>query len=483
MRINGALDQARQHRVLSTLIVLALVVGIGVVGGVTTHVFDKDKGPAYPKTWDPRIAPLAAIASKERGLNFKHPVYVDFLADKEFEKEVSADESDLSEEQKQSADDAAGNYRALGYLSGNVDAFKQANDLTGGGIVGLYSHSDKRIRVRGTALTPEVKLTLVHELTHVLQDQTFDIGTTQKNLDTSETKDSWAYQALVEGDASRIEDDYRESLSKADQKALADQEAASSQKIGSRLANIPMMMKVDLSAPYVLGEVVVAAAALGGNSAVDQLFRTPPIHEIQLMQPWLIGKSWKERTFTKPVVPQGAKALGKPHEFGEFYLLLMLIQQQSVPDALAAADGWGGDQAVEYKQNGKSCAAMSFTGQTFPDTQLIFQGLQKWASGIGTAASVRLSDNTVLVKTCDPGTGFRAAPDKSSPALSSLRIRTEVYKYLTEKHASYDLISCYLLAVSHQVDLVQADAAGAGSALVQQMSNIAEGCRSQGQAV
>ena len=45
---------------------------------VVTDQFTDD-GPGHPDEWDPRVADLAAFVEDERGLDFDHPVYVDFL--------------------------------------------------------------------------------------------------------------------------------------------------------------------------------------------------------------------------------------------------------------------------------------------------------------------------------------------------------------------------------------------------------------------
>ena len=33
----------------------------------------------YPAAWDPRVVDLVSFVEKQRGLNFEHPVFVDFL--------------------------------------------------------------------------------------------------------------------------------------------------------------------------------------------------------------------------------------------------------------------------------------------------------------------------------------------------------------------------------------------------------------------
>ena len=93
----------------------------------------------------------------------------------------------------------------LGLLEGDVDLFAESNELNAKGIIGFYSYDDERLRVRGTELTPAVESVLVHELTHALQDQNFDLGDRLEELDKADDTNSSAtaegFEALVEGDA------------------------------------------------------------------------------------------------------------------------------------------------------------------------------------------------------------------------------------------------------------------------------------------
>src|SRR3546814_375683 len=155
-----------------------LIAGVALlllgVAAVVVVLLDRDSD--HPDEWDSRVADLIPIVEKERGLEFKHPVHVDFRSEKDFRKDMTADEGDLTQEDKDELEQTSGLLRALGLLKSDVDLFKQMNALTGEGTLGFYSFEDKRIRVRGDKMTPAVTKTLVHELTHALQDQHFDLG-------------------------------------------------------------------------------------------------------------------------------------------------------------------------------------------------------------------------------------------------------------------------------------------------------------------
>ena len=50
--------------------------------------------------WDPRIEPIAKEVAKLRKLGFEHPVPVEFLPSKEFDKKVTVDTKKLSKAAK-----------------------------------------------------------------------------------------------------------------------------------------------------------------------------------------------------------------------------------------------------------------------------------------------------------------------------------------------------------------------------------------------
>jgi hypothetical protein len=176
-------------------VVAAAVVGFVAIGG--------DDG-AVRSTWDPRVADLARYVEKERELDFDHPVPVDFLSDEQFRDQVLADVKPTDEE-KADIEQSEAVLRALGLIGPDVDLLEQTEQVTGEGIIGLYIPEEKRVKVRGTDMTPAVRVTLVHELTHVLQDQNFDIDLEVLESDSGESS---GLRAALEGDADQVSREY-----------------------------------------------------------------------------------------------------------------------------------------------------------------------------------------------------------------------------------------------------------------------------------
>src|SRR5262245_56655055 len=55
-------------------------------------------------------------------------------------------------------------------MSGDFDLLKANEDLVDAGTAAFYGPDTQRVAVRGTDMTVEVRVTLAHELTHVLQE-------------------------------------------------------------------------------------------------------------------------------------------------------------------------------------------------------------------------------------------------------------------------------------------------------------------------
>ena len=111
-------------------------------------------------------------------------------------------------------------FRALGFIDGKVDLLRAFDTSQSSGTLAYYDENERDIVVRGTTLDVAHRVTLAHELTHVLQDQHFNLTKLHLQASRSDTGDPSAFKALVEGDAVRIQQAYLKQLPKADQKAV-----------------------------------------------------------------------------------------------------------------------------------------------------------------------------------------------------------------------------------------------------------------------
>jgi len=422
---------------VATLVALAMVGALfyalvgGSPGGTEAPPAAHAPQRHFPRHWDPRIAPYARIAAKERGLPFTHPVPVRFLSPAAFAKTLRTDDQDLSKADRREMEQTTGLLRAFGLLSGDVDLVHEVNDFSGSAVLAYYSFEDKRITVRGHRITPSVRSTLVHELTHVLQDQHFHISAREKALEKQGTKgpstsEGTVLQALVEGDARRVESLYRASLKPAQVRALDAAQQAESTQAQPALDRIPTIVVTLLSSPYTLGEGLAQTAATeGGDEAVDRLFRHTPTHDIALLAPLdtVTGHHRAVRVALPSLQPGDEKF--DSGELGALTWYLMLAARMSPQAALTAADGWGGDAYVGYHDAGRTCARMTFAGRTPADTDRMSGALQQWvAAGSPATAEVTTAGGRVSLESCDPGTEVQAGSDDSDEAVELVALRT-----------------------------------------------------------
>jgi len=386
-----------------------------------------DDGPDYPKAWDKRVLPYVKIVEKQRGLKFFHPIEVEFLSDADFKKQVTSDEEDLTKEDREEIEQFTGMLRAIGLIEGDVDLFDEVNRLRGGSVIGLYSFDDERIRIRGTKLDPAVRSTLVHELTHALQDQHFDVGRHKEELDDDEsTSSESAYDAVVEGDAERIETAYRDSLSAKQRDALDKATAKAASGAGKQTADVPEILKTLLGAPYALGEAMLGLAVkLDGNDAVDRLFRNPPTTEEHLIDPWTLIEDHQDAAkVSEPKLGKGDDEFDSG-DFGALGWYIVLAERLPLVTAFDAVDGWGGDSYVAFERDDLSCVQVNYRADTKRDLSEMRAAVRAWVNaGPDGFASAGLDGNQLEFLSCDPGKATGVGQDASSDALELALTRT-----------------------------------------------------------
>ncbi len=304
------MPKKRSRKVLVAIGVLVVV----LIGGTVAAFTLRHQGPSYPSEWDSRILPIVHFDEQERGMVFKHPVQVLFMTPKAFNKMVGSDPSQLSTKDKQDIENQTGLMRALGLIDGKVDLFKEENGLNENGILAYYDFHDKKVRVKGTALTPDVRVTLAHELTHALQDQYFDLG----RQDTLPDDSAQAYRSVIEGDAVVVQNAYADTMSQSDQDQY---NKAESQGSDQAYSNVPDILVAQDSEPYIIGPAFVdALKARGGNTAINDALRHPPAstaaadEHLQLPDPDVEHRARPWRRCRCPPGPSGPTTGTTPSE-------------------------------------------------------------------------------------------------------------------------------------------------------------------------
>lgn len=423
-------------------LVLVMVAGAGLVTFVLLHGQQaKATGPTYPSAWDPRIVPYVKVVEKQRGLTFLHPVAVQFVSDKDFEKKVTTDESTLDAKDRREIEQFTGLMRAIGLLSGKVDLLAAFNQAHGSATLAFYSFHDQRITVRGTTLVPGARATLVHELTHALEDQRFGIGKRFDELRASKADSASTELSILngisEGDAQRVADQYKASLPARQRQAVEQGEKSDAARADAGVKGVPKVVLAIISSPYALGEALVATvAADGGNSAVDGLLRDAPTHESVLLDPTRqLLRDTGAKSIAKPALAPGEKKFDAG-EFGAPQWYFMLAERMPLRDALAAADGWGADSYVAFDRSGTTCLRANYAGVTPAATATMYGALQQWArQSPASAAKVSTDGGVLRFESCDPGTSAAGGRDASIDALTLAATRNFVGAALIKQGA------------------------------------------------
>ena len=396
------------------------------IGAAVAAFTLRHQGPSYPGEWDSRILPIVHFDEQQRGMVFKHPVQVLFLSPKTFDKLVTTSSGSLSKKDKQDLQDQQAVMRAMGLIDGKVDLFKEENGLSSNGILAYYDFHDKKVRVKGTVLTPDVRVTLAHELTHALQDQYFDLH----RQDTLPDDSAQAYRSVIEGDAVVVQQAYADTMSKADQDQY---NKAESQGSDQAYSDVPDILVAQDTEPYIVGPAFVQALKdKGGNTAINEALRNPPASTAALMNIFTYLSQPSTTAPTMPVlkVPAGATKVnnGDP-TFGALQWYLMLARRLNVHDAIKAVDGWHSDTTVTYRQaSGTVCIDIAYQGTDAAANAAMTGLLEHWkAVGPSTAATVTHPAGAVELHTCDPGTAVKlTGTDRSSDALAAIAARIEL---------------------------------------------------------
>lgn len=427
----------RGARLGAALVAPLLVVStVGVAGGVmarTTAV-----------RWDSRVASIAKKVESLRELRFEHSVPVRFLATAAFKRRVTHDRDKLTKRDRRELQRAEATLRSLGLLEGSVNLLDALNAQQQSDVLAFYDPKKEEVVVRGTGpLDVEHRVTLAHELTHVLQDQHFDLEALQRTADKRNA--SGPLSALVEGDASRVEQDYVASLSRSERAAYEQSHAAFGDEVKAATKDVPAVVQVLIEAPYALGpEMVNVIRSTGGTRSIDAAFRRPPTTDQQFLDPLTAIHRQASPRVPVPSLAKTERRLGDPDSIGAFGLYLVLASRLDPGAALDTAGRWGADQSVQYRAGARSCLRAAFVGRRPGDTDRIRAGLEQWVAGAPAGVAKVMNDHgRVRLDSCDPGAAAPApADEKVKAALILVAVRNGLLSEALTARAPESVARC-----------------------------------------
>ena len=322
------------------------------------------------------VLDIEQFVERERGLQFKDHVPVRLASESEFQQllrtQLEGGRAALLEEQDV--------LRAIGLVPRDFDFLKEQQSLLSISAVGFYNPATKALAVRAADVTPFVREVIAHELTHALDDQWFDLN--RPVLDSSDDESGFAFAALVEGNARRVENAYVASMSLTEQvQATTEQRSLLAQH--PELLDLPPVLLTLIDSRYSDGSLFVQDLLdTGGQSRLDAAFALPPTTSEHILDP------------TRYVEGEGPVAVPPPRPevassnsgvLGALLLREMLFDSiPSVAQVQRAITGWGGDAYTTWVDaSGKTCLRDTFVGDTQGDTNELVGAITEWGADHG----------------------------------------------------------------------------------------------------
>ena len=385
---------------------------VGAVGAAATfgavRLADaRDRGA--PDEWDPAVLDLVTFVEARRGLTFDHPVAVDYVDASVIGDEMAA-AAGTSFLVPKWADLEAGRYRADGLADGEIDVLAATQVRAQGVVEAFYRNTDDTIVVPvdeppapGTPLPVNVRVTLVHELVHALQDQHFTV------IDGQSPGDVEATIGLIEGDATLVESMYIDGLTDTDFEAYLAYYDQPDESYERALDEVPPIMLAEFADAYILGETLVRVLFdVGGYELVNDALVGPPDTPAALFDPYgylddldagNADAAWSDLgEFSDTEGEVYTSGVGGPAHwflaFGEF---------MSPDEAFTAARGWRSDAFIAVDVDDVLCTEWKIEDDAGPEGAALRDALRRWADRIPTVRSATFDGSVATVTACDPG--------------------------------------------------------------------------------
>ncbi len=292
---------------------------------------------------------LEKAASRIRGLQFKHEVdyqVVDRSAVQDLLNARLNEEFPPGKLEKLSVA-----YAKLGLLETGVNLRDAVLALYSEQIAAFYDQKKRKLySITGLPFSEAFQnVIMVHELTHALQDQNFDLSSLP--LECKDNDDvALAALSLVEGDATLSCTQYAREEAK-----LGLKDVLASATTGQKgLTEAPYVLKRNLMFPYMEGiRFVTRLFQEGGWEQVNRAFKNLPQSTEQIMHP---EKYSEKRDDPIPIVlPDFSSVAGKKWELlednvlGELNTRVLFREFLGGIRSIRPSKGWGGDRFHVYR--------------------------------------------------------------------------------------------------------------------------------------
>jgi hypothetical protein len=364
-------------------LVLVLVISLGSIAPAFAQVASESE---LLKTGDEMLRSVAQL----RGLEPKGPIQKGVKDKQEISQYLN--ERALAEYSSGEIEREGKLLRRLGLIPETMDYRAFVIKLLAEQVGGYYDSDKKTLFIASWLSSEEQKPVMVHELTHALQDQHFDVAKILKEDRSLQNDDRiLAHQAVMEGDGMVVMLQYflepvkRHFSQLLDLSSIMQAQMTSMQLQFPVFKEAPPYLRETLLFPYGYGASFLQYAWRQNPSwqAVNKLYSDLPVSTEQIMHP---EKYYGERDMPKPVSIEDWAAklgpgwkIGSKNVLGEFTLGLLMSLHLTEERSRRAAAGWGGDQALLLEnEQGKDAVLIETVWDTAADAEKFYTAMDEW---------------------------------------------------------------------------------------------------------
>ena len=358
--------------------------------------------PDFPTDLERALDAITLQTAAIRGLSPTEPVERRLVSADELRRII---EDELAEEADELELDGH-LYALLGIIEPDVSLSDLLLDVYSSIVVGLYDSDEEMLVVlaESDVFGPAEELTVVHEVTHSLQQMRYDISGMRDAVEDDSDRVT-AITALIEGDASITETLY-EFYSFNDKQRQQAQEAYAQVDLSAYMA-APTFIQQTLAFPYTDGRNFAIALYQRNNdlSGVDAAYADPPQSTEQIIHPDLYGADVPGAAPVAVEMPDVAAALGPALDeewseldrdvMGEMFFRSLLLGGIDAAAAglavapAAAAAGWGGDSYVLLEGPSEQYATASVSvWDTSEDAEEFGEAMRVYLAAAATIAGL-----------------------------------------------------------------------------------------------
>lgn len=338
------------------------------------------------KALEDLVARASPVVAKARGLEWKSPVAVAPVTTQDFVDRYMRDFTRfLGGEEK---------VAPAGRLLARLRILPEGGDLRSilgrfleGNVAANYDPMTKKVSFLPGA--PRTLPLMVHELTHAMDDQHFDMKASIERF-TDNLDFALAYGMLSEGDAQSVETRFltQGASAKQDLQLLRNfADGIADAILKRRFGDHPPALVLAFKSQYTEGMVFAESLRRSekGEEAMNEAFRKPPASTEQALHPekYVAGEAPVPVAFSPP--PEGGKVLFET-TLGELGTRVVLVANSvERNEAREVAAGWGGDRVALVSLPGGEALVWTTTWDTEADALAFYECMYK-AFEIGAGA-------------------------------------------------------------------------------------------------